>query len=71
MLVNKTPEQCRDHFERVYVENTSGDFADDWKLGEGISAGARRSDIIHTNDRSLVHCKINLIATYLAVQISP
>jgi len=44
VLVNKTPEQCRDHFERVYVENTSGDFADDWKLEEGNSAGARRSD---------------------------
>ena len=42
VLVNKTPEQCRDHFERVYVENASGEFADDWNLGEENSAAERR-----------------------------
>jgi len=44
VLVNKTPEQCRDHFERVYIENASGQFADDWNVGEENSAAARRSD---------------------------
>ena len=42
VLVNKTPEQCRDHFERVYIENASGEFADDWNLGEENAGGARR-----------------------------
>ena len=42
VLVNKTPEQCRDHFERVYIENASGQFADDWNVGEENSAAARR-----------------------------
>ena len=42
VLVNKTPEQCRDHFERVYVENASGEFADDWNLGEENPGGARK-----------------------------
>ena len=42
VLVNKTPEQCRDHFERVYIENASGQFADDWNVGEEKSGAAKR-----------------------------